>query len=183
MVHPWHDLPTGPRPPAELNAIIEIPQGSRNKYELEKDSGLYRFDRLLYSSVHYPGDYGLIPRTLAEDDDPLDVLVLVTEPTFTGCLIRVRPIGVFEMTDADTLDEKLLAVPIRDPLFAEFQDVGDVAPHLLREVEHFFAVYKELEGTRTVSLGWRDRAYAETVFTAAAGRYATQFGAAPTHPA
>ncbi len=176
-VHPWHDLPPGPEPPALLNAIIEIPRGSRTKYELEKESGLFRFDRLLYSSVHYPGDYGLIPRTLADDDDPLDVLVLVTEPTFTGCLVRVRPIGVFEMTDADELDEKVLAVPSRDPLFDEVADLDDVAPHLLREVEHFFSVYKELEGGRTVSLGWRRRDHALRVVERAIERYAHSAGA------
>ncbi len=174
-VHPWHDLPVGPEPPGQLNAVIEIPQGSRAKYELEKDSGMFRLDRLLYSSVHYPADYGLIPRTLADDGDPLDVLVLVTEPTFTGCLVRVRPIGVFAMTDADELDEKVLAVPIRDPLFDEFQDLGDVAPHLLREVEHFFGVYKELEGGRTVSLGWKDRVHAHGVIRASMERYAERY--------
>ncbi|MGH7477506.1 MAG: inorganic diphosphatase [Longimicrobiales bacterium] len=170
-MHPWHDLPPGPQPPTVLNCIVEIPGGSRNKYELEKDSGLFRFDRLLYSSVHYPGDYGFVPQTLADDGDPLDVLVLVTEPTFTGCLIRVRPIGVFEMTDQEELDEKLLAVPLRDPLFSEYAGLGDVAPHLLREVEHFFAVYKELEGARTVSLGWNDRERADAIIQAALSRY------------
>lgn len=171
-VHPWHDLPPGPRPPEEVNAIIEIRSGSRSKYELDKESGLYRFDRLLYSAVHYPGDYGLIPRTLAEDGDPLDVLVMVTEPTFTGCLMEVRPIAVFEMTDGGVPDQKILAVPTRDPLFSEILDMGDVAPHLLREVEHFFSVYKELEGGRTESLGWRARDRAHVVITDAIARYA-----------
>lgn len=177
-VHPWHDLPPGPEPPTLLNAIIEIPQGSRTKYELEKESGLFRFDRLLYSSVHYPADYGLIPRTLADDEDPLDVLVLVTEPTFTGCLVRVRPIGVFEMTDSDELDEKVLAVPSRDPLFDEVSDLDDVAPHLLREVEHFFSVYKELEGGRTTALGWQARAHALEVIERAIERYSRGIAAA-----
>jgi len=133
----WHDLPAGPRPPDELNAIIEIPRGSRNKYELDKETGLFRFDRILYSAVHYPADYGFIPRTLADDDDPLDVLVMVTLPTFPGCLIPVRPIGVFEMRDEKGLDEKVLAVPLKDPLYDGYHDLDDVPPHFLREVEHW----------------------------------------------
>ncbi|HEX7117634.1 MAG TPA: inorganic diphosphatase [Longimicrobiales bacterium] len=171
----WHDLPAGPEPPAVLNAIIEIPRGSRNKYELDKDTGLIRFDRLLYSAVHYPGDYGFIPRTLADDDDPLDVLIMVTVPTFPGCLMGVRPIGAFEMRDEKGLDEKILCVPLRDPLYDEYHDLDDVAAHYLREVEHFFAIYKELEGVKTTIVGWRDRARAIEMIDAARERYATTF--------
>ena len=157
---PWHDLPPGSRPPHELNAIVEIPRGSRNKYELDKETGLFKFDRLLYSAVHYPGDYGFIPRTLADDGDPLDVLIMTTEPTFPGCLVPVRPLGVFEMRDEKGLDEKILAVPLADPLYAEYHGLEDVAKHFLREVEHFFDIYKELEGVTTETLGWKgwDRA-------------------------
>ncbi len=156
----WHDLPVGANPPEELTAIIEIPRGSRNKYELDKETGLIKFDRLLYSAVHYPGDYGFIPRTLADDGDPLDVLVMTTEPTFSGCLVPVRPLGVFEMRDEKGFDEKILAVPLADPLYAEYHALADVPSHYLREVEHFFEIYKELEGVRTTALGWRplDRA-------------------------
>jgi len=171
--NPWHDLPTGPKPPDELNVVVEIPRGSRNKYELDKESGLFRFDRLLYSAVHYPGDYGFLPRTLADDDDPLDVLIMVTEPTFPGCLIVVRPVGVFEMRDEKGLDEKILAVPVRDPLYDEYRDLTDVPRHFLREVEHFFAIYKELEGVKTTVLGWRDGAAARHIVEAARERYAT----------
>ncbi|HEX6938932.1 MAG TPA: inorganic diphosphatase [Longimicrobiales bacterium] len=169
--NPWHDLPAGPEPPNILNAIIEIPRGSRNKYELDKETGLVRFDRLLYSAVHYPGDYGFIPRTLADDDDPLDVVVMVTVPTFPGCLMEVRPIGVFEMRDEKGLDEKILCVPLRDPLYDDYHDLDDVAAHYLREVEHFFAIYKELEGVTTTVVGWRDRARAIEVIDAARRRY------------
>ncbi len=159
---PWHDLPPGSRPPHELNAIVEIPRGSRNKYELDKETGLFKFDRLLYSAVHYPGDYGFIPRTLADDGDPLDLLIMTTEPTFPGCLVPVRPLGVFEMRDEKGLDEKILAVPLADPLYAEYHGLEDVATHFLREVEHFFDIYKELEGVTTETLGWKgcDRALA-----------------------
>ena len=156
----WHDLPTGANPPDQLNAIVEIPRGSRNKYELDKESGLIRFDRLLYSSVHYPADYGFFPRTLAGDDDPLDVLIMVTAPTFPGCLLEVRPIGVFTMRDEKGLDEKILAVPIRDPLYDDYRGLDAVPRHYLREVEHFFSIYKELEGVTTDTMGWQDRAEA-----------------------
>jgi len=159
----WHDLLPGASPPDQLNAIVEIPRGSRNKYELDKQTGLFKFDRLLYSAVHYPGDYGFIPRTLADDGDPLDVLVMTTEPTFSGCLVPVRPLGVFEMRDEKGLDEKILAVPLEDPLYAEYAGLDDVASHFLREVEHFFEIYKELEGVRTSVLGWKELARSREV--------------------
>lgn len=174
-LHPWHDLPTGPNPPDTLNAIIEIPRGSRNKYELDKETGLFRFDRLLYSAVYYPGDYGFIPRTLADDDDPLDVLVMVTEPTFPGCFMEVRPIGVFEMRDEAGLDEKILAVPVRDPLYDEFHELEHVAPHFLREVTHFFGIYKELEGVQTTVSGWSGREAAREIVSRYMEEYAEAF--------
>ena len=170
-LHPWHDLTAGPNPPDVLHAIIEIPRGTRNKYELDKDTGLFRFDRLLYSAVYYPGDYGFIPRTLADDDDPLDVLVMVTVPTFPGCFMEVRPIGVFEMRDEKGLDEKILAVPVRDPLYDEYHDLADVAPHFLREVTHFFGIYKELEGVETTVSGWREREHALAIIEECMKRY------------
>ncbi len=171
MHNPWHDLPTGPAPPDILNAVIEIPRGSRNKYELDKTTGLLRFDRLLYSAVYYPGDYGFIPRTLAGDGDPLDVIVQVTVPTFPGCLMEVRPIGVFVMRDEKGTDEKILAVPVRDPLYDEYRSLRDVPRHFLREVEHFFAIYKELEGVSTDALGWQDLDSARAIIERAAADY------------
>ena len=156
MTHPLHDVATGPRPPDELNAFIEIPRGSRNKYELDKETGLLRLDRLLYSSVHYPGDYGFLPRTLADDGDPLDVLVLTTEPTFPGCLVVVRPVGVFIMEDEKGQDEKVLTVPLADPLRREVRSLSDLPSHYLDEVQHFFDVYKELEGVTVTTEGWED---------------------------
>ena len=162
--------------PDQLNVIIEIPRGSRNKYELDKDTGLFRFDRLLYSAVYYPGDYGFVPQTLADDDDPLDVLVMVTVPTFPGCLVVVRPVGVFEMSDEKGHDEKILAVPMRDPLYDEYQNLADVPKHFLREVEHFFAIYKELEGVQTNVIGWRDHDVARALIQAACTRYGSVHG-------
>ena len=176
FMNPWHDLSAGPDVPVRLNVVVEIPRGSRNKYELDKQSGLFRFDRLLYSAVHYPGDYGFIPRTWAGDDDPLDVLVLTTVPTFTGCIIEARPLGVFVMEDRGT-DEKILAVPLRDPLYNEYRQLSDVAPHFLREVEHFFTIYKDLEGGRVRTLGWRGLDAATAAIRDSCTRYLEKYGA------
>jgi inorganic pyrophosphatase len=154
MSNLWHDIPPGPHPPEQVTAVIEIPSGSRNKYELDKVTGLLKLDRVLYSAVQYPGDYGFIPGTLAEDGDPLDVLVLINEPTFPGCLITVRPVGVLHMKDRGEPDEKILAVPSEDPYHQEYFDIADLPQHYLKEVEHFFRVYKDLEGKRVEIGGW-----------------------------
>ena len=138
-----------------LVAVIEIPGGSRNKYEIDKDTGAIFLDRTLFTATRYPADYGYFPETLAEDGDPLDVLVLVTEPTFPGCRVRVRPIGVFLMEDDGDPDHKVIAIPIADPRWEGVNDLDDLDPHLRDEIEHFFEVYKQLEGTKTASLGWR----------------------------
>lgn len=172
MFHPWHELEAGPNAPAEMNVVVEIPRGSRNKYELDKRTGMFRLDRVLYSAVHYPGDYGFFPRTYAQDDDPLDALVIVNVPTFPGCVIDVRPIGIFRMTDRDEMDEKVLCVPAKDPLYAEYHDIGDVPPHFLKEVEHFFSVYKDLEGARVHPMGWEDARAARAVIVESMARYA-----------
>ena len=171
MIHPLHDLPVGDDPPQTLNVVVEIPRGSRNKYELDKDTGMLRFDRILYSAVHYPGDYGFIPRTLADDGDPLDALVIVTEPTFPGCLLEVRPVGVFVMEDEKGVDEKILCVPVKDPLHHEYRVLHDVPPHFLKEVEHFFGVYKDLEGKATSTRGWEDLDDAHTIIRDCVQRY------------
>jgi inorganic pyrophosphatase len=179
MIHPWHDLPSGKDVPEEVLAVIEIPSRSRNKYELDKQSGLFRLDRLLYSAVHYPGDYGFIPRTLAEDGDPCDILVLTTEPTFSGCLIDARPIGLLTMLDRGEPDDKVLAVPAEDPFQNEFTEYTDLPSHTLREIAHFFEIYKDLEGKRVQVLSWENsRAAMDAViqgverYTASRGRKA-----------
>ena len=153
MIHMWRDIPPGPHPPEEVTAVIEIPAKSRNKYELCKESGLLRLDRVLYSAVHYPGDYGFIPRTLHEDGDPLDILVRINEPTFPGCQITARPIGVLKMLDRGEPDDKILAVPSHDPFHGEYFDIADIPRHFLSEVEHFFLIYKDLEGKRMQIVG------------------------------
>ena len=142
--------------PSTVLAFIEIPRGSRNKYEYDKASGQFRLDRVLFSSVHYPTDYGFIPETLGEDGDALDILVLVEEPTFPGCLIETRAIGGLDMSDEMGSDFKVLAVPAGDPRFAHVHSLSHLGEHWLREIETFFATYKLLETKQTEVLGWHD---------------------------
>lgn len=175
MSNLWHDIPAGPHPPEQVTAVIEIPSGSRNKYELDKVTGLLKLDRVLYSAVQYPGDYGFIPGTLAEDGDPLDVLVLINEPTFPGCLITVRPVGVLHMKDRGDPDEKILAVPSEDPYHQEYFDIADLPQHYLKEVEHFFSVYKDLEGKRVEMLGWDKSVAAMGTITDCIARYEAKY--------
>lgn len=153
----WHDLPAGPKAPELINVIVEIPGNTRNKYEFEHEGGYIRLDRVLASPLHYPADYGLIPRTLYDDGDPLDVLVLIKESTFPGCVILARPIGLFRMLDQELPDDKVLAVAAKDPLYEDYHDLDDVPGHYLREVAHFFNRYKDLEGKRVEPLGWEPR--------------------------
>jgi inorganic pyrophosphatase len=146
----------------DIQVIVEIPQGSRNKYEMDHDRGRIRLDRMLFTSTRYPADYGFVTGTLAEDGDPLDALVLLGEPTFPGCEITARPVGVFWMRDEHGPDAKILAVPSRDPRYADVRDLGDVPAHLLDEIGHFFDVYKQLEpGKGTDVRGWQGRDAAE----------------------
>ncbi len=152
--HQYTSISAGSAAPSVVNAIVEIPKGRRSKFEVDKSTGLMRLDRYLYSSSHYPGDYGFIPQTLADDGDALDMLVMVNEPTFSGCLIEARVVALFRMTDRGVADYKILGVPQTDPLFDEIRDVSDVPRHFLREVEHFFLTYKQLEGVAIDSQGW-----------------------------
>lgn len=147
-------LDAGKGAPHTVNVVVEIPKGSRNKIEFDHLHEVFRLDRILHSPVHYPGDYGFIPGTLSDDGDPLDALVMVTDPTFTGCVLSARPIGVLLMTDEKGEDEKILAVPEKDPRFVEVSDLRDLPRHVLKELEHFFQVYKDLEGKETAVLGW-----------------------------
>ncbi len=147
--------------------IVEIPKGSRNKYEMDHDSGDIFLDRMLFTATRYPADYGFFPDTLADDGDPLDAMALVSEPTFPGCHIRIRPLGLFLMEDQGQDDHKVLGVPTGDPLWVDAHDLDDVPAHLLRELEHFFSVYKELEDKKTAVLGWRPAAEAFSVIEAA----------------
>lgn len=179
MLHLWRDLPPGRNPPEEVTAVIEIPSGSRNKYELDKETGLLKLDRVLYSAVHYPSDYGFIPRTLHEDGDPLDVLVLLKEQTFPGCMIDVRPIGVLKMLDRGEPDDKILGVPLHDPAHEEFFDIADIPQHLLREIEYFFTTYKDLEGKRVQAAGWEKSERAMQIVTESIERYDRRYRVGP----
>ena len=162
----------------EIEVIVEIPQGSRNKYEMDHDSGRIRLDRLLFTSTRYPADYGFVTGTLAEDGDPLDALVLLGEPTFPGCLITARPVGVFWMHDERGPDAKILTVVAHDPRYCDVQDLTDVPDHQLAEISHFFEVYKELEpGKGTDVRGWQGRAAAEQKISAAIARCRGDSGA------
>lgn len=157
--------------PLVVDAFIEIPTGSQNKYEFDKELGVFRLDRVLYSPMHYPTEYGYLENTLAEDGDPLDILVLTSFPTFPGCVISSRVIGVLLMSDDKGPDEKLLAVPVDDPRFDKVNSLEDVSPHLLKEIEHFFQVYKDLENKETKIQGWKDADFAAALYEECQKRY------------
>jgi len=143
--HPWHDLPIGKGAPEIVNAVIEIPQGSKVKYELDKETGMCKVDRVLYSSVVYPHNYGFIPQTLGEDNDPLDILVLMQEPVVPMCFLRARAIGLMPMIDQGEKDDKIIAVCVDDPEFRNIQDISELSKHRLNEIHRFFEDYKKNE--------------------------------------
>ena len=146
MIHPWHDVTPGEEIPREFLSIIEIPFGSSVKYELDKQSGMIKLDRVLYSAVYYPANYGFIPQTLAEDDDPLDVLVLCQETVVPLTIIHARTIGLMTMMDGGKKDHKVIAVATEDPEFNSYKEASEMPPHRLRMLSRFFADYKQLEG-------------------------------------
>lgn len=154
-----------------VDAFIEIPTGSQNKYEYDKEAGVFRLDRVLYSPLHYPTEYGYLEGTLAEDGDPLDILVYTTHPTFPGCVIASRVIGALIMSDDKGQDEKLLAVPVDDPRMNHIHHLKDLSPHVLREIEHFFQVYKDLENKETQIKGWEDAEFAKKLYNECVERY------------
>lgn len=141
----WHDIKPSRMHPEDFMAVIEIEKGSKNKYELDKETGALRLDRILYTSTHYPANYGFIPRTSADDGDPLDVLVICSEPIRPLSLVRVYPIGYIAMTDSGSADEKILAIPYEDPMYNSYKDISELPLHISEEISHFFSVYKHLE--------------------------------------
>ena len=157
----------------DVMVLVEIPGGSRNKYEMDEETGRIMLDRMLFTAMRYPADYGYIEGTLAADGDPLDALVLVGEPTFPGCWIRARPVAVFHMSDEKGPDEKVILVPLKDPQWSAVQDMSDVPANLLNEIEHFFAVYKDLEPGGTIVRGWGDRSEALEIIEACRQRVAS----------
>jgi inorganic pyrophosphatase len=148
-------IPAQPKP-GIINVLIEIPGGSKNKYEFDKDMNAFALDRVLFASVKYPYDYGFVPNTLADDGDPLDGMVMMDEPTFPGCVIAARPIGMLLMIDGGDRDEKILCVPAEDPRYNEVKSIKDIAPHRLEEIAEFFRTYKNLEKKVTEIQGWKD---------------------------
>jgi inorganic pyrophosphatase len=158
----------------QIEVIIEIPKGTRNKYEADK-SGAIWLDRMLFTSTRYPEDYGFVPETLAEDNDPLDAMVLLEEPTFPGCHINARPIGVYLMSDEEGTDAKVLCVPATDPRVAHINELADIAPYELAEIAHFFKIYKELEPNKGTEGGsWQPREAAEAAIATAREAYANR---------
>ncbi|HEY3723637.1 MAG TPA: inorganic diphosphatase [Acidimicrobiia bacterium] len=152
----------------EVEAIIEVPRGSRNKYEADHDTGRIWLDRMLFTATQYPTDYGFIPATLADDGDPLDIMVLLDEPTFPGCHVLARPVAVLRMRDEAGGDDKILSVPATDPRWSHLLDITDIASFLLDEILHFFQVYKQLEPGKLTEPGhWEDRVAAEATIETA----------------
>jgi inorganic pyrophosphatase len=160
--------------PETFTAVIEIPKGSRNKYEYDHETKAIKLDRFLYSSVVYPTDYGFIPDTLSLDTDPLDVMVLVSEPTFPGCVIEVKPIALFRMEDDKGVDDKVLAVPCSDPNWNQLETLDDVAKQMRDEIEHFFSIYKDLEQKAVKVRGWFSREDAIEEIKASRSRYSDE---------
>lgn len=162
-----------PKGKLSFDVLIEIPKGSRNKYEYDFELNKIRFDRMLFSSMVYPGDYGFIPETLALDGDPLDVLVMGTEPTFPMCVMEVKPIGVFHMADEKGPDEKLICVPVTDPIWNTYEDITDLNSHRKKEITHFFQVYKDLEKKKVDVGGWGNAEEAYEILNNCVERYET----------
>ncbi len=162
-------LPSGPRPPGEIYCLVEIPKGGTNKYEYDEEMGVFRLDRVLYEAVFYPTEYGIIPQTLNKSDgDPLDVMLFATYPSFPGCLVACRPIGVLKIEDTGEEDDKILAVPIKDPRFAEIKELDDLPEHLKKEIVNFWENYVELQPKKTIKVKtWGNRETAERLITKA----------------
>jgi len=173
----WHTIPTSETKITEtIHAIIEIPEGSSCKYEYDKKYSIMRLDRVLFTSTHYPANYGFIPQTYADDDDPLDVLVLCKESVVPGILMRARVIGVFIMVDGDSMDEKILAVSADDPSYADITHIDQLPQHIINEMTHFFEVYKELEGKKTKVMKFKDAPDALAIIEKCQKKYAQMFG-------
>lgn len=152
----WKDIKTGPLVPKVVYAVIEVPRGSRNKYEYDKEKEVFLLNRVLPSPFHYPADYGIIPQTMGDDGNPLDILVITDQPTFPGCVIECRPIGVMKIKDEGEKDDKIISIPINDPRFRNINNIQDIYPAYLKEIAHFFMEYKKLEGKTTEILRWKN---------------------------
>lgn len=172
----WHDMDPEAIRPRDFSAVIEIPKGSQCKYELDKHTGLLRLDRVLYTSTHYPANYGFIPRTYADDGDPLDVLVLCTEALYPLTLVRVAPIGALRMIDSGRLDDKIIAVPFSDPTYLGVTSMDELPAHVFAEIRHFFTVYKQLENKQTAVREMFSREEAVEIIRSCIQQYSDTFG-------
>ena len=177
MVKYMHEVSRGEHAPKIVNVVIEIPMGSRNKYEIDRKTGILRLDRVIHSPFHYPTDYGFIPQTLCEDGDALDALVMTHHPVIPFCVVEARPIGVLRMRDEKGVDDKVLCVPTGDPRFRNVKNINDIPEHWLKEIAHFFEVYKHLEeGKFTEIVGWFDADEAIKVIEKAIKLYEQEYG-------
>jgi len=172
----WHEVSLGEKFPNEFNAIIEIPRGSANKYEIDKETGLIKLDRVSYSAMYYPMDYGFVPRTYWHDGDPVDVLIMSTHKLFPGILVECRPIAMIDMIDTGESDVKIISVPVEDPRFSEFQDLSDIAPHTIKELQHFYETYKQLQGKTVTVEGVKGRVDAIAALEEGKRLYEEKFG-------
>ena len=175
-MHPWHDIPLGPQAPREIPAVVEVPRGSKNNYELDKQTGMLKVDRVLFSAVHYPANYGFIPRTYADDRDPLDILVLGQEAVYPLTVMTARPIGLLHMTDEGEQDDKIIAVHVNDPDYAHYRAMDELPAHRMEEVRRFFETYKELERKQVSADAFAGAADAERVIDEAIALYNRTFG-------
>lgn len=172
----WHSIDSNRIKSDRFFACIEISKGSKNKYELDKNTGLLKLDRILYTSTHYPANYGFIPKTYAEDNDPLDVLVLCTESIVPLTIVECKPIGVMHMVDNGQADEKIIAVCVHDPFYKDYQSIKDLPSHVSEEIKHFFKVYKSLEGKETkVENNLEDAENAKKIIEESLARYKDKF--------
>lgn len=176
MLNIWHDIEEDRIKRDDFVAVIEIPKGCKNKYELDKKTGMLKLDRVLYTSTHYPANYGFIPRTYADDDDPLDVLVLCQEDITSMTLVECYPIGALIMTDQDSKDEKIIAVCKQDPFLNEYRDIEEIPNHISSEIKHFFEVYKQLEDKQTMVDKIVNRKEAEEIIEKCIQNYKQKFG-------
>ncbi|HSU29346.1 MAG TPA: inorganic diphosphatase [Chitinophagaceae bacterium] len=174
--HPWHGVHYGPNAPSTVNALIEIPQGSRSKYEVDKETGLLRLDRVIYSSFQYPINYGFIPQTLGQDNDPLDILVLCSQSIHSLCLVEANVIGNMQMIDSGTMDDKIIAVAAKDPSVNHIKHMGELPEHFLLELKNFFEQYKVLENKKVEIDDFQDKARACEVINDSIQLYKEQFG-------
>ena len=174
-MNPWHDVDYGKDVPEEVNAIIEVPKNSTLKYELDKETGLIMLDRVLYSAVHYPGDYGFIPKTYWEDNDPLDILVISNFAVYPLTIVKARPIGVLHMVDNDEADDKIIAVHAGDPRFDRYRDISDVPEHVMAEIRHFFETYKQLQEKQVKVLSIQNAAVARKLVMQGIEKYNVKF--------